>query len=66
MDDADLCCAICIEVFKPPVLILDCGHNFCAECIRSAFERSRECPECRQPQTKVELKLQVKVLIKVI
>lgn len=55
MDDADLCCAICIEVFKPPVLILDCGHNFCSECIRSAFQCSRECPECRQPQTKVEL-----------
>lgn len=52
MNDADLCCAICIEVFRAPVLILDCGHNFCSECIRSAFERSRECPECRQLQSK--------------
>ncbi|KAJ8269291.1 hypothetical protein COCON_G00118980 [Conger conger] len=44
----DLCCSVCCEIFKEPVL-LKCSHSFCRVCLQQYWERksSRECPICR-------------------
>ncbi|XP_068579374.1 nuclear factor 7, brain-like [Cebidichthys violaceus] len=49
--EEDLCCPVCHEVFKDPV-ILSCSHSFCNVCLQSWWtERpTQECPVCkRQP-----------------
>ncbi|XP_043922309.1 E3 ubiquitin-protein ligase TRIM8-like [Protopterus annectens] len=62
----ELNCSICLDVYKDPV-ILDCGHNFCRECIEKAWETSDSdgtynCPECRaQFSQKHELKQNLKL-----
>ncbi|XP_060094959.1 E3 ubiquitin-protein ligase TRIM7-like [Heteronotia binoei] len=52
----DLCeeasCSICLDFFRDPVMIVECGHNFCRACLtRSWGERSGaaepSCPQCR-------------------
>lgn len=47
----DLKCSICKELFNDP-RILSCGHTFCLECIRKAYETSilsyRQCPLCKE------------------
>ncbi|XP_044838453.1 zinc finger protein RFP-like [Mauremys mutica] len=43
-------CPICLEYFKDPVII-DCGHNFCRDCIKQCWERqdtAASCPQCRE------------------
>jgi hypothetical protein len=52
--DFSLRCPICREFCHMPVLVQLCGHAFCAECIRSAFQAGRQsllrkasCPVCR-------------------
>ncbi|XP_078496449.1 E3 ubiquitin-protein ligase TRIM39-like [Lissotriton helveticus] len=43
-------CSICLEYFTDPVMIIDCGHNFCRSCITQIWEGRDEnfpCPECR-------------------
>uniref|UniRef100_A0A8C0GHD2 Uncharacterized protein n=1 Tax=Chelonoidis abingdonii TaxID=106734 RepID=A0A8C0GHD2_CHEAB len=43
-------CPICLEYFKDPVII-DCGHNFCRDCIKECWERpdtAASCPQCRE------------------
>nr|XP_015198683.1 PREDICTED: zinc-binding protein A33-like [Lepisosteus oculatus] len=44
----DLSCPVCSDLLKAPVL-LECGHHFCRECIRSRWEgpeESARCPLC--------------------
>uniref|UniRef100_A0A7M4EDY4 RING-type domain-containing protein n=1 Tax=Crocodylus porosus TaxID=8502 RepID=A0A7M4EDY4_CROPO len=44
-------CSICLDFFKDPVMIVDCGHNFCRACIAQCWEgldRDITCPQCRQ------------------
>ncbi|XP_006032856.1 zinc finger protein RFP-like [Alligator sinensis] len=44
-------CSVCLEFFKDPVMIVDCGHNFCRACITQCWERAETdvaCPQCRQ------------------
>ncbi|KAJ8272163.1 hypothetical protein COCON_G00110220 [Conger conger] len=45
----DLCCSICCEIFKDPV-VLKCSHSFCGACLEQCWEQksSRECPLCRR------------------
>ncbi|XP_028321906.1 E3 ubiquitin-protein ligase TRIM47 isoform X2 [Gouania willdenowi] len=48
---SDLSCAICLDLFKDPV-ILKCGHNFCRLCICVHWDQNGEdygyqCPVCR-------------------
>ncbi|XP_035254557.1 uncharacterized protein LOC118216973 [Anguilla anguilla] len=45
----DLCCSICCDIFKEPVL-LKCSHSFCKICLQQYWEEksSRECPVCRR------------------
>ncbi|XP_055522261.1 zinc-binding protein A33-like [Leucoraja erinacea] len=43
----ELNCPICLEIFIDPVM-LDCGHDFCRQCILQCWEREKKafCPEC--------------------
>ncbi|XP_070593741.1 E3 ubiquitin-protein ligase TRIM39-like [Erythrolamprus reginae] len=44
-------CSICLEYFQDPVLIPECGHNFCRGCLTRSWETSKSeasCPQCRQ------------------
>ncbi|XP_070593744.1 E3 ubiquitin-protein ligase TRIM39-like [Erythrolamprus reginae] len=44
-------CSICLEYFQDPVLIPECGHNFCRGCLTRSWETSESevsCPQCRQ------------------
>lgn len=49
--EGEVTCSICLEYFKDPVII-DCGHNFCRQCISFHLEEGGEsqatCPECRE------------------
>ncbi|XP_060126811.1 E3 ubiquitin-protein ligase TRIM7-like [Zootoca vivipara] len=51
----DLCeeatCCICLEYFRDPVIIHECGHNFCRSCLIQCWEKSEgeaSCPQCRE------------------
>ncbi|XP_078497931.1 E3 ubiquitin-protein ligase TRIM39-like [Lissotriton helveticus] len=44
-------CSICLDYFVDPVMIIDCGHNFCRSCITQSWEGrdgNFPCPQCRQ------------------
>ncbi|XP_061475694.1 E3 ubiquitin-protein ligase TRIM7-like [Rhineura floridana] len=49
----DLCaeatCSICLEYFKDPVTIPQCGHNFCRSCLSWSWGQGTQasCPHCR-------------------
>ncbi|XP_060126932.1 E3 ubiquitin-protein ligase TRIM7-like [Zootoca vivipara] len=51
----DLCeeatCPICLECFRDPVIIPECGHNFCRSCLIQCWKKSKGkafCPQCRK------------------
>ncbi|XP_054831870.1 E3 ubiquitin-protein ligase TRIM7-like [Eublepharis macularius] len=53
---SDLCleatCSICLEYFKDPLMIAECGHNFCRACLPQSWGESgaeASCPLCRGP-----------------
>ncbi|XP_032425032.1 nuclear factor 7, brain-like [Xiphophorus hellerii] len=50
--DDDLCCPVCLEMFKDPVL-LSCSHSFCKECLKKCWSTrtGRSCPVCRKRST---------------
>ncbi|XP_036957875.1 zinc-binding protein A33-like [Acanthopagrus latus] len=43
-----LCCPVCQDVFKNPV-VLSCSHSFCKDCLRSWWRQKQmqDCPVCR-------------------
>uniref|UniRef100_A0A670HXU0 Zinc finger protein RFP-like n=1 Tax=Podarcis muralis TaxID=64176 RepID=A0A670HXU0_PODMU len=44
-------CSICLEYFRDPVIIHECGHNFCRSCLTQCWEKSEgeaSCPQCRE------------------
>ncbi|XP_034445717.1 nuclear factor 7, brain-like [Hippoglossus hippoglossus] len=45
----DLCCPVCQEVFRDPV-ILSCSHSFCRDCVKSWWKDKevKECPVCKR------------------
>ncbi|XP_067335961.1 nuclear factor 7, brain-like [Channa argus] len=47
--EEDLCCSICHEVFREPV-VLSCSHSFCKDCVKSWWRQKiiRECPVCKR------------------
>ncbi|XP_072562687.1 E3 ubiquitin-protein ligase TRIM39-like [Paramormyrops kingsleyae] len=47
--EEELCCSVCSEFYKDPVL-LKCCHSFCRACLQKFWEQksSRECPICRR------------------
>nr|XP_056699936.1 uncharacterized protein LOC130472585 [Euleptes europaea] len=43
-------CSICLDFFRDPVTIAQCGHNFCRACLTQSWGVSRaeaSCPQCR-------------------
>ncbi|XP_075952035.1 E3 ubiquitin-protein ligase TRIM39-like [Anarhichas minor] len=46
--EEDLCCPVCHEVFRDPV-ILSCSHSFCKDCLKSWWREkpTQECPVCK-------------------
>uniref|UniRef100_A0A3B3YT27 Tripartite motif-containing protein 35-like n=1 Tax=Poecilia mexicana TaxID=48701 RepID=A0A3B3YT27_9TELE len=53
--DDDLCCPVCLEIFKNPV-ILSCSHSFCKECLEKCWREKpvRECPVCKRRSSKAD------------
>ncbi|XP_033981632.1 E3 ubiquitin-protein ligase TRIM39-like [Trematomus bernacchii] len=47
--EEDLCCPVCQEVFRDPV-ILSCCHSFCKACLQNWWDGKevKECPVCRR------------------
>ncbi|XP_060126872.1 zinc finger protein RFP-like [Zootoca vivipara] len=44
-------CSICLDYFKDPVTIAECGHNFCRSCLIQYWgesEAEASCPQCRK------------------
>ncbi|XP_051271610.1 nuclear factor 7, ovary-like [Dicentrarchus labrax] len=50
-----LCCPICHDVFRSPVLLL-CSHNFCRDCLKIWWgdKKSCECPVCKRRSSKAK------------
>ncbi|XP_063325302.1 nuclear factor 7, brain-like [Pelmatolapia mariae] len=53
--EEDLCCPICQEVFRDPVL-LSCSHSFCKDCLKRWWRKrpTHECPVCKRRSSKEE------------
>uniref|UniRef100_A0A452HZC4 RING-type domain-containing protein n=1 Tax=Gopherus agassizii TaxID=38772 RepID=A0A452HZC4_9SAUR len=48
----ELTCPVCLEYLRDPVMVSDCGHNFCRACVTKCWEESERslcCPQCREP-----------------
>ncbi|XP_063051910.1 tripartite motif-containing protein 16-like [Engraulis encrasicolus] len=48
-------CPVCLDLMKHPVT-LNCGHNFCLDCIGACWDKEDEkgvysCPQCRETFT---------------
>ncbi|XP_035861578.1 nuclear factor 7, ovary-like [Sander lucioperca] len=54
--EQDLCCPVCYEVFKDPV-ILSCSHSFCRDCLQSWWTDRpiRDCPVCKRRHSREDL-----------
>lgn len=48
-------CGICLEILKDPVMIKECEHFYCRDCIDDSIEKETYCPEDRKAITKDEL-----------
>ncbi|XP_053171941.1 nuclear factor 7, ovary-like [Scomber japonicus] len=53
--EEDLCCPICHEVFRDPV-VLSCSHSFCKDCLKSWWRDKliHECPVCKRRSSRTE------------
>uniref|UniRef100_A0AAZ1WXI2 RING-type domain-containing protein n=1 Tax=Oreochromis aureus TaxID=47969 RepID=A0AAZ1WXI2_OREAU len=51
--EEDLCCPVCQEVFRDPV-ILSCSHSFCKDCLKTSWREGpvHECPVCNRRSSK--------------
>ncbi|KAL3967147.1 tripartite motif-containing protein 35 [Sarotherodon galilaeus] len=51
--EEDLCCPVCQEVFRDPVL-LSCSHSFCKDCLKRWWRErtTHECPVCKRRSSK--------------
>ncbi|XP_060932853.1 nuclear factor 7, brain-like [Limanda limanda] len=51
--DEDLCCPVCHDVFRDPV-ILSCSHSFCKDCVKSWWKDKevKKCPVCKRRSSK--------------
>ncbi|XP_053171973.1 zinc-binding protein A33-like [Scomber japonicus] len=51
--EEDLCCPVCHEVFRDPV-VLSCSHSFCKDCLKSWWRQkpTLECPVCKRRSSK--------------
>ncbi|XP_015279920.1 PREDICTED: zinc finger protein RFP-like [Gekko japonicus] len=46
----EVTCPICLEYFRDPATIAECGHNFCRACLTRSWGEAAEasCPMCKQ------------------
>ncbi|XP_054831889.1 E3 ubiquitin-protein ligase TRIM7-like [Eublepharis macularius] len=47
----EVTCSICLEYFKDPVTVAECGHDFCRACLTGSWggsEAEASCPLCRE------------------
>uniref|UniRef100_A0A4W6BWH0 Tripartite motif containing 35-12 n=1 Tax=Lates calcarifer TaxID=8187 RepID=A0A4W6BWH0_LATCA len=53
--EEDLCCPVCQEVFRDPVL-LACSHSFCKDCLKRWWREKQtpDCPVCERRSSKEE------------
>ena len=53
--EEDLCCPVCHDVFRDPVL-LSCSHSFCKDCVKRWWKDKevKECPLCKRRSSKSE------------
>ncbi|XP_035858303.1 zinc-binding protein A33-like isoform X2 [Sander lucioperca] len=53
--EEDLCCPVCHDVFRNPVL-LSCSHSFCKDCLQSwrTEKPTQECPVCKRRSSRDE------------
>ncbi|XP_047454987.1 nuclear factor 7, brain-like [Mugil cephalus] len=51
--EEDLCCPVCQEVFRDPVL-LSCSHSFCKVCLKNWWRDKplHQCPVCKRRSSK--------------
>ncbi|KAL8213255.1 UNVERIFIED_CONTAM: hypothetical protein K2H54_061730 [Gekko kuhli] len=54
----EVSCSICLDYFKDPVTVAECGHNFCRACLTRSWGEpgaaETACPQCRgraQPES---------------
>uniref|UniRef100_A0ACB8EFV4 Uncharacterized protein n=1 Tax=Sphaerodactylus townsendi TaxID=933632 RepID=A0ACB8EFV4_9SAUR len=45
-------CSICLDFFRDPVILTECGHNFCRACLTQSWgdlqgAAEASCPQCR-------------------
>uniref|UniRef100_A0A8D2J314 Uncharacterized protein n=1 Tax=Varanus komodoensis TaxID=61221 RepID=A0A8D2J314_VARKO len=49
-DGEESACSICLDYFRDPVSITECGHNFCRACLSKCSkesDRKASCPQCK-------------------
>ncbi|XP_018544283.1 E3 ubiquitin-protein ligase TRIM39-like [Lates calcarifer] len=53
--EEDLCCPVCQEVFRDPV-VLSCSHSFCKDCLKRWWREKQtpDCPVCKRRSSKEE------------
>ncbi|XP_063324763.1 nuclear factor 7, brain-like [Pelmatolapia mariae] len=53
--EEDLCCPVCQEVFRDPV-ILSCSHSFCKDCLKRWWRErpTHHCPICKRRSSREE------------
>ncbi|XP_077187112.1 E3 ubiquitin-protein ligase TRIM39-like [Paroedura picta] len=52
-------CAVCLDFFRDPVMIPECGHSFCRACLGRAWGEpgaQPSCPQCRKRAQKRRLR----------
>nr|XP_056723672.1 E3 ubiquitin-protein ligase TRIM7-like [Euleptes europaea] len=44
-------CSVCLDFFRDPVMIPECGHSFCRDCLTRSWgapgDKASCCPQCR-------------------
>ncbi|XP_041931895.1 E3 ubiquitin-protein ligase TRIM35-like isoform X2 [Alosa sapidissima] len=55
VSEEDLCCPVCCEIFKDPVLLI-CTHSICKACLKQFWKTkgAKECPVCRKRSSRNE------------
>ena len=52
----ELQCRICITAYDD-AMVTRCDHYFCATCITSSIQHKKQCPLCKAPVTRRELRV---------